>query len=572
MEVKLSETVSFRLVLNSFPEREVLLTDQPATLSLEQLQALAQERLGLKTRQATTARYVQVDFGQDAVALREGQRVQLRSDGTSALLCLLPLPLRKRVQDGEEPDKFAGLSTANVLRKLHSKNKAKRELAMEYVEVHTEAIIKHSSFLKLPKSTLKAILSSDQLACSEVEIVQAVKRWADAVLRSQEEKKESEAGATGRPELKDMLQDVVPLLRLPSLSTGDFASVASLGLLEPQVTLDLFQYIAMREDAEKQETKRQLEPSHAVAVSCHPHRLQLCSRNTGWTCDGSQNAGGCLSRGGPHRLRYRCTGSCDYDLCDPCFQANRADLTSEKLPDLPKLPASLRKFNRNARKTAKSRRMLFLADFGSAEATAGVGRAFFSSRYGRHFQLAGCSQALVRVSKGALQITEGTGKTVQALLKEEIALPAGYKGSVHVLCELTSEGRPGSWHIGLQVGPNQVVFHPGYSGGACRVNGPQGFDNRSMGFTPVMGTFHTLMVTLTTSPTVNLSIAKTDDGTSKFSASFTAAKSVLEKRSGRLYIPALSLGLVAGDLVSGGCVASFRRLIVCTDEQLKNFQ
>lgn len=54
----------------------------------------------------------------------------------------------------------------------------------------------------------------------------------------------------------------------------------------------------------------------------------------------------------------------------------------------------------------------------------------------------------------------------------------------------------GSANVGLRVGGNRLVFHPGYTQGAFRVDGPGGFGNQNMGFTPAAGPLHQLDVAL----------------------------------------------------------------------------
>jgi len=58
-------------------------------------------------------------------------------------------------------------------------------------------------------------------------------------------------------------------------------------------------------------------------------------------------------------------------------------------------------------------------------------------------------------------------------------------------------GSPGSFNVGLTVGSNNVVFHPGYTPtpGALRVEGTGGFGNQDVGFVPAMGVLHPLTVT-----------------------------------------------------------------------------
>ena len=60
------------------------------------------------------------------------------------------------------------------------------------------------------------------------------------------------------------------------------------------------------------------------SVKCpQGHVLQLSDRDTGWSCDGRRDDGGCRKESMPpgrRPNRYRCQ-SCDYDLCDACYEA-----------------------------------------------------------------------------------------------------------------------------------------------------------------------------------------------------------------------------------------------------------
>jgi len=48
----------------------------------------------------------------------------------------------------------------------------------------------------------------------------------------------------------------------------------------------------------------------------HRHALKLAPHERGWSCDGTHQALGCRGSGGGSGPRYRCTGGCDFDLCE----------------------------------------------------------------------------------------------------------------------------------------------------------------------------------------------------------------------------------------------------------------
>ncbi len=59
-----------------------------------------------------------------------------------------------------------------------------------------------------------------------------------------------------------------------------------------------------------------------------------------------------------------------------------------------------------------------------------------------------------------------------------------FVGDLTIAFDTTIEGNSGSINVGLRVGDNTFVFHPGYATGAFRIDGPGGHANADMGFTP----------------------------------------------------------------------------------------
>ena len=53
----------------------------------------------------------------------------------------------------------------------------------------------------------------------------------------------------------------------------------------------------------------------------------------------------------------------------------------------------------------------------------------------------------------------------------------------------------GSYNIGVLIGENEIVFHPGFGGTALRVEGLGGFDNQNVGFTLAPEVLHHLTLT-----------------------------------------------------------------------------
>ena len=75
---------------------------------------------------------------------------------------------------------------------------------------------------------------------------------------------------------------------------------------------------------------------------------------------------------------------------------------------------------------------------------------------------------------------------------------AGVPGDLFITGEIgTNVVSPGGWNAGLSIGDNRIVFHPGLAGGQLRVEGPGGFGNQDMGFTPAFNTMHIFKVSIT---------------------------------------------------------------------------
>jgi hypothetical protein len=91
--------------------------------------------------------------------------------------------------------------------------------------------------------------------------------------------------------------------------------------------------------------------------------------------------------------------------------------------------------------------------------------------------------SIVAVSGGQLRMA-GTSLTQLQLLRTPV-------GAFTLDVELGAfPSTFGSFNIGIWVGENSIVFHPGYPGTALRVDGPNGFFNTDIGFTLAGSTMH----------------------------------------------------------------------------------
>jgi hypothetical protein len=72
---------------------------------------------------------------------------------------------------------------------------------------------------------------------------------------------------------------------------------------------------------------------------------------------------------------------------------------------------------------------------------------------------------------------------------------SGFAGPYEIEARLGGgPGTPFSYNVKLIAGTNAVVFHPGYAQGTLRVEGPGGFANLDVGFTPAEQVLHTLRI------------------------------------------------------------------------------
>lgn len=70
-----------------------------------------------------------------------------------------------------------------------------------------------------------------------------------------------------------------------------------------------------------------------------------------------------------------------------------------------------------------------------------------------------------------------------------------FSGDLRVEYDTTIVGTPGSVNTSFHVGDNDIVFHPGYAGGAFRIDGV--FHNMGMGFTPAVSPLSHVALSIT---------------------------------------------------------------------------
>jgi len=104
-------------------------------------------------------------------------------------------------------------------------------VGMEFIEKNTKKVLQTEGFLDLSEERLVLLLKSDNLRVKEVDLFNAVMKWG-------------EKRATSDKTTKEVVSSLIPLLRFPLCSVGDFAQVAGQGVLTQEQTLELYTYIA----------------------------------------------------------------------------------------------------------------------------------------------------------------------------------------------------------------------------------------------------------------------------------------------------------------------------------------
>lgn len=94
---------------------------------------------------------------------------------------------------------------------------------------------------------------------------------------------------------------------------------------------------------------------------------------------------------------------------------------------------------------------------------------------------------VVDVSGGVLRISDTANDFV-------FFTTAGDATTTRITTLLSKTIAGGSQNTGIAIGDNALVFHPGFGGGAFRVEGPSGFGNQNMGYTPAANTMHLMTV------------------------------------------------------------------------------
>jgi hypothetical protein len=87
-------------------------------------------------------------------------------------------------------------------------------------------------------------------------------------------------------------------------------------------------------------------------------------------------------------------------------------------------------------------------------------------------------------SSGVAAIVQGGELRLTAAGGQSSLDIGSFAGDLLIRFDTRMLGTPGSINVGLRSGDNHFIFHPGYPGGAFRIDGPGGHANQDMGFTP----------------------------------------------------------------------------------------
>lgn len=114
-------------------------------------------------------------------------------------------------------------------------NEELQKTVERYMLDNASPLIESGEFKKLTKKDLMKLLSSDELNVAEIELFNAVYNWAEVEC----ERTGLEAGQVAK-----VLNDILPLIRFPSMSTEDFSCfVVTKNVLPLEDTVNVFRFL-----------------------------------------------------------------------------------------------------------------------------------------------------------------------------------------------------------------------------------------------------------------------------------------------------------------------------------------
>ena len=136
------------------------------------------------------------------------------------------------------------ISINNALSILQQANKfgekALKQKCMKFLCPNVREILKTKNFIHLDRDTLKVILERDELDIREIELFKFIEAWCDHKLSCSKK--------AGDPNAKrDMLGDVLYLIRFPVMSAAEFAeNCAKSGFVSVEECCNIFCYISRK--------------------------------------------------------------------------------------------------------------------------------------------------------------------------------------------------------------------------------------------------------------------------------------------------------------------------------------
>jgi hypothetical protein len=96
-------------------------------------------------------------------------------------------------------------------------------------------------------------------------------------------------------------------------------------------------------------------------------------------------------------------------------------------------------------------------------------------------------------------------------------------GEIVIFAQIGASNSNGNYNVGLVVGDNRLVFHPGFTAipGAFRVEGPGGFGNSNMGFVPTNGLLNQFEIHSFPSGLFTIKVTDAANPLNVYNASFT---------------------------------------------------
>ena len=102
----------------------------------------------------------------------------------------------------------------------------------------------------------------------------------------------------------------------------------------------------------------------------------------------------------------------------------------------------------------------------------------------------------------------------------------GVPGNVLLKAEIGTNGfGPIGYNVGISIGSNRLVFHPGLTGGSFRVEGAGGYGGENMGFNPAANVMHHFEVSIdAATKLVTIKVTDGNDASNVYNRTFTATK------------------------------------------------